>query len=57
MVFHFRDPIWRLWICGGGGEGPWFPSLGHRNLVEVFKKRIELVEVIWENGDFRFGGS
>lgn len=34
-----------------GRAGQWFPGLGHRNLVQVAKKRIlELVEVFWERG-------
>lgn len=41
-----------------GRTGPGFPGLGYRNLVQVSKKRIlRLVEVLWENGDFRFSGS
>jgi hypothetical protein len=38
-----------------GRTGAGFPGLGHRNLVQVRKKRIlGLVEVVWENEDFRF---
>lgn len=41
-----------------GRAGPWFPGVGHRNLVHVSKKNIlELVEVLWENEDFQFSGS
>lgn len=41
-----------------GRARPWFPGLGHKNLVQVSTERIlELVEVIWENGDSQFGGS
>lgn len=40
-----------------GRAGPWFPGLGHKNLVQVATKRIlGLVEVIWEKGDFQLEG-
>lgn len=40
-----------------GRAGQSFPGLGHRNLVQVLKTRsLEMVEVLWEKGDFQFSG-
>lgn len=57
MVFQ-RPNIEALHLGCQGRAGPWFPGLGHKNLVQVSTRRIlELVEVIWESGDSQFGGS
>lgn len=40
-----------------GRTCPWHSGLGPRNLVQVSKKRnLELVEILWDNGDFQFRG-
>lgn len=54
----FRGPSMEALDLGGQGRaGQSFPGLGHRNLVQVLKTRsLEMVEVLWEKGDFQFSG-